>query len=275
MLEYRPGQGLYVTSIKWTEEGAQRLLARAQRYISPAFRVDESGRVTELANVALTALPAMRNLSPLIAANVTKGRKMPEELLSALGLAPDASLDEALGKISELMQGMAAAAEAADTAAEEMAEQASAMTDEEKLAAIMAEEDEEKAMSMLREYRGGGKTDDGEDVAASLAARVARVEKSEASRVIAANASRMTPAQREYAKGLELASLNAFVAALPSGPALPGPPPRRPTGGRAAHKLDESALLVANATGVNAKDIVAHRAAYQEKMARRAGKVSK
>lgn len=67
-LELRCGE-LWAVAVRWTPDGELRLRERRQRFISPAFDIDQSRRVTRLVNIALTALPATHGLTPLIAAN--------------------------------------------------------------------------------------------------------------------------------------------------------------------------------------------------------------
>ncbi len=66
-LELRNGE-LWAVGIKWTPDGARRLAEKTQRYTSPAFYADEDGRITEVINVALVAMPATHNAAPLVAA---------------------------------------------------------------------------------------------------------------------------------------------------------------------------------------------------------------
>ena len=66
-LELRNGE-LWAVDCKWTPDGARRLAEKTQRYTSPAFLADESGRVVELINVALVAMPATHGAAPLVAA---------------------------------------------------------------------------------------------------------------------------------------------------------------------------------------------------------------
>lgn len=66
-LEVRDGE-LWAVNVRWTEDGARRLKERTQRYISPAFSVDDEGRVTEIVNVALVAMPATHGTPALVAA---------------------------------------------------------------------------------------------------------------------------------------------------------------------------------------------------------------
>jgi phage I-like protein len=56
--------------VKWTGDGAERLREKRQRYTSPAFYQDEdTGRVKELINVAICAMPATHGIAPLVAAS--------------------------------------------------------------------------------------------------------------------------------------------------------------------------------------------------------------
>lgn len=107
-LEVRNGE-LWAVNVRWTPAAAQALKSKEWRFMSPAFDTDESGRVSSLLNVAITNLPATRNLQPLMAANATttlgdKGMTL-EEMMSvaeALGLPADATLADFLAKIGDL-----------------------------------------------------------------------------------------------------------------------------------------------------------------------------
>jgi len=67
-LELR-GKDLWMTNIRWNDEGRERLLKRKQRYFSPAVMHLENAQAVELINVALVARPATYNTRPLIAAS--------------------------------------------------------------------------------------------------------------------------------------------------------------------------------------------------------------
>jgi phage I-like protein len=93
---------LYAVDVKWTPDGAARLADKRQRYISPSFAYDKaSKRITSLMNIALTAQPATDNLQPLVAANA-RGDAMDPKILAALGLKPDATVDDALAVINAM-----------------------------------------------------------------------------------------------------------------------------------------------------------------------------
>jgi hypothetical protein len=66
-LEVR-NDGLWAVNVRWTPDGEQRLREKRQRYTSPAFEVDEDGRIMRILNTALVAMPATYNAPALIAA---------------------------------------------------------------------------------------------------------------------------------------------------------------------------------------------------------------
>ena len=89
-LEVRGGD-LWMTNIRWNPEGRERLLARKQRYFSPAVsHLQNSDRAVELLNVALVARPATYDARPLIAASRACGlndatQKLAREFLKERG----------------------------------------------------------------------------------------------------------------------------------------------------------------------------------------------
>ena len=59
--------GLWAVNVEWTPRAAELLRNREYRYFSPAFYVDEEGRIVELINLALTNIPATKRMEPLVA----------------------------------------------------------------------------------------------------------------------------------------------------------------------------------------------------------------
>jgi phage I-like protein len=70
---------LWATEVKWTPRAYGYLANGEYRYFSPAFAYEkDSGRVTEVLNVALTNIPAMRGIAPLVAASrLETGKEKP------------------------------------------------------------------------------------------------------------------------------------------------------------------------------------------------------
>lgn len=106
-LQLRADGSLWAVNVRWTDDGAARLLQGRQRYISPAADYDpKTGRIVSILNVALVAMPATRNAPALIAASVTGGCMDPKQVQAAL----DALIAGDSDKCSEILQGMIAAA---------------------------------------------------------------------------------------------------------------------------------------------------------------------
>jgi phage I-like protein len=99
-LEMRNGE-LWAVGVKWAPDGSARLAEKRQRYISPAFKTDpKTRRITRLLNIALTALPATHDLTPLIAAREEGATVLLNAILTALGLAEGTSEEDALKALS-------------------------------------------------------------------------------------------------------------------------------------------------------------------------------
>lgn len=67
-LEQRGGE-VWAVDVRWTPDGERRLREKTQRYISPYFCHDDAGRVVEIINVALVAMPATHETPALVAAS--------------------------------------------------------------------------------------------------------------------------------------------------------------------------------------------------------------
>jgi phage I-like protein len=71
-LELREDGSLWAASVTWTPDGAARLSEKRQRYVSPAFGFQpDTRRVTNIINVAITAIPATHDTPALVAARAT------------------------------------------------------------------------------------------------------------------------------------------------------------------------------------------------------------
>jgi hypothetical protein len=118
-LELRDGE-LWATNVRWTEPAAQALARAEWRYLSPAFELDEDGRVLSLINVALTNMPATKRMQPLMAASalaLSGGTMDPEMIKKALAAIKEGDSDAALA----LLEGMIAEAAGGEAPAEEEA----------------------------------------------------------------------------------------------------------------------------------------------------------
>ena len=113
-LEGRNGE-LWLTQIKWSSEGERRLRARLQRYLSPAFTVDEQDRPTEMINVALCSMPATHDAQALVAATKILGKLPmdPEQVKKALEAIKNGDSEAALGLLEAMVASAAGGAEPA------------------------------------------------------------------------------------------------------------------------------------------------------------------
>ncbi len=93
--------GLYAINVRWTPPAAEALRRREWRYMSPAFRT-KGKRITSLINVALTNLPATRNLQPLMAANGAASDSLGVKIRTALDLPADAAEGDVYNRIKAI-----------------------------------------------------------------------------------------------------------------------------------------------------------------------------
>lgn len=104
-LEVRPDGSLWAVGVQWTEDGASRLKAKRQRYISPAFSFDlDTLQVISLTNIALVSMPATRG-TPALMSKRNKARDLRK--LSAgpsfgdISTAVGAALNERFPRVEE------------------------------------------------------------------------------------------------------------------------------------------------------------------------------
>lgn len=102
-------------SVDWTTAAAAAIEAKEYRYSSPYFLHDKAGSVTRIINAGLTNTPNF-NLTA-VAASSLEGEQTPMDellkaILKALGLAEDATEEQALAKITELTSASTAMASA-------------------------------------------------------------------------------------------------------------------------------------------------------------------
>jgi phage I-like protein len=93
-LDVREGD-LWATNVRWTDRAKAYLEAGEYRYFSPLFNSDEqTGRVEEILDVALTNTPALFDIEALVAASAHTNPNGGNEM--------DPKLQEALNRIAEL-----------------------------------------------------------------------------------------------------------------------------------------------------------------------------
>lgn len=100
--------GLYLAGVRWLADGERRLREGLQRYLSPAFLFDEeTGRVTKLINVAITALPATHGIQAVASRRIRRLAMDPQQLVAlaeALGLDAGATVEDILAAVGGLQK---------------------------------------------------------------------------------------------------------------------------------------------------------------------------
>lgn len=197
-LELRNGE-LWAVGVKWNHDGERRLKEKRQRYISPAFDIDpKTRRITRLINIAITALPATDNLTPLVAAS--ERTSMDPKLCEALGLPADATVEQVLAAIAALKAKQDEAMKQIGDAAKKDGEQTPATTT----------------------TRAGVGDDVADSLAKDVATLTARLNEVSVREILTANRGKTTPAFERWAlkqapeKVLEVLSV---MPELPKDPA--------------------------------------------------------
>lgn len=240
---------LWADNLRWTSKAKQYLSGGEYRYFSPAFLVDEDGRVTRLLNVALTNLPATNRMQALVAASTaatpTSERSMAEktagavskEFHVALGLPEAAQDSEALSAISALRGQVAS------------------------IQALTGKATAAEALGAISAWRA-----DAERVAA-LNVRVQELEQAQQSSEVDALVKRAleqkkaSPAQEAWLRQLgkqNVAMLRSFIeTATPVVGGGGGTAAREPTPGTSAVSLTQEAIAVARQLGKDPKELEA------------------
>ncbi len=121
--EIRDGE-LWATNIRWTPDAEEQIRKKEYRYFSPAFTFDaETTRPNRFINVALTNIPAMDAIAPLVAASAATTPKETKEM---------EELKAELAALKAEMNTLRAQLSAKDTENAELKAKLSAMGDEEK-----------------------------------------------------------------------------------------------------------------------------------------------
>jgi len=236
-IEYRPGKGIYAVDVEWTKRAREMISAKEYRYISCVFLYDKTGRVTRILHAALTNFPAVDGMDEVfvaaLAASIFSDQPTQEntvllqKLIAALGLAADATEDQALAACSALK-----------TQAGDAETQIAA------LSAQVGAPDPAKfvPIAIMQDLQG------------QVAALMAQVNESQVADLVdvALSDGRLLPSQEPWARDLgktNLAALTAYLDTAPKIAALSG----IQTGGKAPEasqaKPDDALLAVCSMFG--------------------------
>ncbi len=108
-LRIDPEQGLMAT-FRFTDVGAEAVANRRLRFLSPVWSLDADGRPERLISVGLTNKPNLP-VAPILNREDAgtppveeKDTRMKEQLIAALGLAPEATDDDVVAAVAALKQ---------------------------------------------------------------------------------------------------------------------------------------------------------------------------
>ncbi len=265
-LEWRDGQGLFATDVRWTERARQMIAAGEYRYLSPFIYYDHSSMVVRalgpaalvnyaaidgMQEVALSALAQRLNtysqenlMNPLLKAvlkalGITDDTK-PEEaaaaVLTALGIAEDTKPEDAAAAVAAL-KAKAARAGQLETEVAALKADTAHKPDPAKFAPI-------DVVNGLR------------DQVAALSAQMSGRELEE----IVASAlkdGRILPAMETWARELgkkDIAALKAYVSSAQPIAALAGTQTHGKKPGASQGELSDAQLSVCTALGVKPED---------------------
>lgn len=252
-LEWREGRGLFATQVEWTERARNMIRDGEYRYLSPAFTWDdETGHVKLLVNAGLTNNPGLDGMAAVALSAFFQQSHHQEDppvnetlkkLLAALGLAAETDEATALTAVATLKA---------------RADQVGGL--EAQVATLTAQRPgipDPARYVPVETYQA---------VQGQLATLTAQVETTERQRLIDAGLAdgRLNPAAVDWAKGLPVASLKAFlqvatpVAAL-TGMQSQGKDPGKPATGAAA--LTDGELAVCRAMGISPDEFAKNKGA--------------
>ena len=252
--------------VEWTDRAKAYLENREYRYLSPVITVRKAdGKAMGLHSIALTNTPAIEHMEAIVnSLNFEGGQNTMNEfmkkLAALLGLGEDATEEQ----VAEALKACVEENKSLKESAAEAAKQQPAEDDK-----VVAN----KAVCELLGLKAGAAT---ADVAAaimalkggnigginlveqvkSLEAKLADRDAEEAVE-LALKAGKITPAQREWAKGYALKSLDDFRGFVEKAPQVV---PMGTVGGSEPlalknEELDEATLLVCKQLGISAEDV--------------------
>ena len=252
--------------VEWTDRAKAYLENREYRYLSPVITVRKAdGKAMGLHSIALTNTPAIEHMEAIVnSLNFEGGQNTMNEfmkkLAALLGLGEDATEEQ----VAEALKACVEENKSLKESAAEAAKQQPAEDDK-----VVAN----KAVCELLGLKAGAATADlaaaimalkGGNIGGvnlveqvkSLEAKLADRDAEEAVE-LALKAGKITPAQREWAKGYALKSLDDFRGFVEKAPQVV---PMGTVGGSEPlalknEELDEATLLVCKQLGISAEDV--------------------
>lgn len=250
--------------VEWTDRAKAYLANREYRYLSPVITVRKAdNKAMGLHSIALTNTPAIEHMEAIVnSLNFEGGQNTMDfmkELAKLLGLGEDATEEQVKEALKACLEENKSLKESAEAAKQQPLEDDKVVANKEVcellgLKAGAATTDVAAAIMALKSGNIGG-VNLVEQVK-SLEAKIADRDAEEAVEM-ALKAGKITPAQREWAKGYALKNLEDFKGFVEKAPQVV---PMGDVGGSEPldlkrDEVDEATLLVCKQLGISAEDV--------------------
>lgn len=243
--------------VEWTDRAAQYLENKEYRYLSPVISVRKSdNKATGLHSMALTNTPAIENMTPIVNSETYEGgtRNMEElikTLAELLGLGEEATEEQ----ITEALKTCLAENKSLKEGGQQLPAENNVVANKAvcELLDLKAGAPTEDVTAAIMELKGGGSL--AEEVK-SLKAKIADRDAEEAV-ALALKSGKITPAQKDWAKGYALDNLQGFASFVEKAPQAV-PMGELELGDVKSLKddiTDPAVLLACKLAGVSAEDV--------------------
>lgn len=244
--------------VEWTPPARQYLENKEYRYLSPVVNVRESDRkVTGLHSLALTNTPAIEGMAPIVnSLTFEGGNTNMEELIKKLAELFGMGEDTTEEQLTEQLKACLAENKALKAGGQEPSAEAAVIANKAvcELLGLKAGAPTADVSAKIMELKGGAGL--AEEVK-SLKAKLADREADEAV-TLALKAGKISPAQRDWAKGYALADpkgFEAFVAVAPQAVPMGEFLPDDSTVSLKRDTLDEATILACKLAGVSLEEV--------------------
>ena len=246
--------------VEWTDKAKAYLESREYRYLSPVITVRKAdNKATGLHSIALTNTPAIEHMEAIVnSLDYEEGgqntmNEFMKKLAALLGLGEDATEEQ----IMEALQAMVAENKSLKEGKQPGDEATVANKAVCELLGLKAGAPAEDVTAKIMELKGG--TIDGVNLVEQVKSLEAKLTDRDAEEAVelALKAGKITPAQRDWAKGYALKSLDDFRGFVEKAPQVV---PMGDVGGSSslalkADEVDEATLLVCKQLGISPEDV--------------------
>lgn len=250
--------------VEWTEKARQYLENKEYRYLSPVISVRKSdNKAIGIHSIALTNTPAIEHMDAIVNSLKFEGGNNTMELVKTLaellGLSDGASEQQVVEALKACVQENKSLKEQVEAGKQPPAEDDKVVANKEvcELLGLKAGAPTAEVAAAIMALKGGIVDDVNlKQKVQALEARLAD-HYAEQAVTMALKAGKITPAQKEWAKGYALKDLEDFKAFVEKAPQVV---PMGEVGGEASMalkntELDEATKLVCKQLGVTAEDV--------------------